>query len=43
MKERPTEILFMPGFDGVAELREEFVQALRAVAPTRASPRPRAA
>ena len=36
MKERPTEIVFMPGFDGVAELRAEFVQALGAVAPARA-------
>ena len=36
MMQRPTEILFMPGFDGVGELREEFVQALRAVAPARA-------
>jgi pimeloyl-ACP methyl ester carboxylesterase len=36
MRERPTEIVFMPGFDGVAELRAEFVQALAAVAPARA-------
>ena len=36
MKQRPTEILFMPGFDGVAELRTEFVQALGSVAPARA-------
>lgn len=36
MKERPTEIVFMPGFDGVAELREDFVQELRAIAPARA-------
>jgi pimeloyl-ACP methyl ester carboxylesterase len=36
MRERPNEIVFLPGFDGVGELREEFVQALRAVAPARA-------
>ena len=36
MKARPTEIVFMPGFDGVAELRGEFVEALNAVAPARA-------
>ena len=36
MKERPTEIVFLPGFDGVAELREEFVQELRGIAPARA-------
>ena len=36
MKVRPTEIVFMPGFDGVAELREEFVQALASIAPARA-------
>ena len=36
MKQRPTEILFLPGFDGVAELRSEFVQALGAIAPARA-------
>jgi len=36
MSERPNEIVFLPGFDGVGELREEFVQALRAVAPARA-------
>jgi pimeloyl-[acyl-carrier protein] methyl ester esterase len=36
MTNRPTEILFMPGFDGVGELRAEFVQALGAVAPARA-------
>lgn len=36
MSERPTEIIFMPGFDGVGELRTEFVQALAAVAPARA-------
>jgi pimeloyl-[acyl-carrier protein] methyl ester esterase len=36
MRPRPTEILFMPGFDGVAELRDEFVQSLGAIAPTRA-------
>jgi pimeloyl-ACP methyl ester carboxylesterase len=36
MKERPTEIVFLPGFDGVGELRAEFVQALGAIAPARA-------
>ncbi len=35
MTERPTEILFMPGFDGVGELRADFVQSLGAVAPAR--------
>lgn len=33
---RPNEIVFMPGFDGAAELRAEFVEELRAVAPARA-------
>ena len=32
----PTEIVFLPGFDGVAELREPFVQALREAHPARA-------
>jgi pimeloyl-ACP methyl ester carboxylesterase len=36
MKARPTEIVFMPGFDGVAELRDEFVAELGAIAPARA-------
>ncbi len=36
MNERPNEIVFMPGFDGVAELREDFVQELRGIAPARA-------
>lgn len=36
MSERATEILFMPGFDGVGELRAEFVEALGAMAPARA-------
>jgi pimeloyl-ACP methyl ester carboxylesterase len=36
MKERPTEIVFLPGFDGVAELRDEFVRELGAIAPARA-------
>jgi pimeloyl-ACP methyl ester carboxylesterase len=35
MSQRPTEIVFMPGFDGVAELREEFVSELGAIAPAR--------
>ncbi|HUQ27685.1 MAG TPA: alpha/beta hydrolase [Usitatibacter sp.] len=35
MKERPTEIVFMPGFDGVAELRDEFVRELGSIAPAR--------
>ena len=35
MKERPTEIVFLPGFDGVAELRDEFVRELGAIAPAR--------
>ena len=35
MKDRPTEIIFMPGFDGVAELRAEFVQQLKVVRPTK--------
>ena len=36
MSARPTEILFMPGFDGLGELRREFVEALAAVAPASA-------
>jgi pimeloyl-ACP methyl ester carboxylesterase len=36
MNVRPTEIVFLPGFDGVAELRGEFVAELNAVAPARA-------
>jgi pimeloyl-[acyl-carrier protein] methyl ester esterase len=36
MKERPTEIVFMPGFDGVAELRGDFVRELGTIAPARA-------
>ncbi|MBC8024138.1 MAG: hypothetical protein H7Y14_13520, partial [Burkholderiales bacterium] len=36
MKERATEIVFLPGFDGVGELREEFVAELGSVAPARA-------
>jgi len=36
MKERPTEIVFMPGFDGVAELRADFVRELGAIGPARA-------
>jgi pimeloyl-ACP methyl ester carboxylesterase len=32
----PTEIVFLPGFDGVAELREPFVRALGAQHPARA-------
>ena len=36
MKERATEIVFMPGFDGVAELRADFVRELAAIAPARA-------
>jgi pimeloyl-ACP methyl ester carboxylesterase len=36
MSARPTEILFMPGFDGVGELRREFVEALAAIAPASA-------
>lgn len=32
----PTEIVFLPGFDGVAELREPFVRALDAQHPARA-------
>lgn len=35
MSARPTEIVFMPGFDGVGELRAEFVAALSAHAPAR--------
>ena len=35
MKTRPTEIVFLPGFDGAAELREEFVQVLASIAPAR--------
>jgi pimeloyl-ACP methyl ester carboxylesterase len=35
MSERPNEIVFMPGFDGVAELRDEFVRELGAIAPAR--------
>ena len=35
MKDRPTEIIFMPGFDGVVELRSDFVQHLAAIAPSR--------
>jgi pimeloyl-ACP methyl ester carboxylesterase len=36
MRVRPTEIVFMPGFDGVAELRDEFVRSLSSIAPARA-------
>jgi pimeloyl-ACP methyl ester carboxylesterase len=36
MKARPNEIVFMPGFDGVAELRDEFVRELGTIAPARA-------
>jgi len=36
MNARPTEIVFMPGFDGVAELRADFVRELGAIAPARA-------
>jgi len=36
MSERPTEIVFMPGFDGVGELRREFVEALAGIAPASA-------
>jgi pimeloyl-ACP methyl ester carboxylesterase len=36
MSERATEVLFLPGFDGVAELREPFVAALAAHYPARA-------
>jgi pimeloyl-ACP methyl ester carboxylesterase len=36
MTTRPTEIVFMPGFDGVAELRADFVRELGAIAPARA-------
>jgi pimeloyl-ACP methyl ester carboxylesterase len=36
MSERATEVLFLPGFDGVAELRAPFVAALGAHYPTRA-------
>lgn len=35
MNPRPNEIVFLPGFDGVAELRHEFVSELGAVAPAR--------
>jgi pimeloyl-ACP methyl ester carboxylesterase len=36
MSERATEVLFLPGFDGVAELRAPFVAALGAHYPARA-------
>src|SRR5262249_2006067 len=36
MSARPTETVFMPGFDGVGELRREFVEALGAIAPASA-------
>lgn len=36
MSARPTEIVFMPGFDGVGELRREFVEALAGIAPASA-------
>lgn len=36
MSERATEIVFMPGFDGVAELRADFVRELGGVAAARA-------
>jgi pimeloyl-ACP methyl ester carboxylesterase len=36
MSARATEILFMPGFDGVGELRREFVESLGAIAPASA-------
>jgi pimeloyl-ACP methyl ester carboxylesterase len=35
MKQRATEIVFLPGFDGVAELRGEFVEALAPLGPVR--------
>jgi pimeloyl-ACP methyl ester carboxylesterase len=35
MSRHPNEIIFMPGFDGVAELRDEFVRELGAIAPAR--------
>ena len=36
MSARPTEILFMPGFDGVGELRRDFVEAIASIAPASA-------
>jgi pimeloyl-ACP methyl ester carboxylesterase len=33
MSATPTDIVFMPGFDGVGELRREFVEALAGIAP----------
>jgi hypothetical protein len=36
MSASPTDIVFMPGFDGVGELRREFVEALASIAPARA-------
>ena len=36
MSERPNEIVFMPGFDGVGELRREFVEELAPIAPASA-------
>jgi len=36
MSERATEVLFLPGFDGMAELRAPFVTALAAHYPARA-------
>ena len=35
MSARATEILFMPGFDGIGELRADFVAALSTLAPAR--------